>query len=121
MESIMEVLTSSVISLLGSVVTVAVGIITYKITKWGNDYINNQNTKLTTQQKSAVINSTVAYVEQVFKDIDGAEKLEKAKNKALKLLFEQGIPITEEELQVLIEAAVNGMNKGKEEAKKEEK
>ena len=121
MNEVMDVFMSGVISLLGSVVTVAVGIITYKITKWGNKYINNQNTKLTTQQKQAVVNSTVAYVEQVFKDIDGAQKLEEAKNKILTLLQEQGITITDEEMQVLIEAAVVGLKQGQNKAEEETK
>lgn len=120
MNEVMDVFMSGVISLLGSVVTVAVGIITYKITRWGNEYINNQNTKLTTQQKQAVVNSTVAYVEQVFKDIDGAQKLEEAKNKILSLLQEQGITITDEEMQVLIEAAVVGLKQGQNKAEEEE-
>ncbi len=116
MNDIMDILMPSVISLLGTVVTVAVSIVTYKITKWGNDYINNQNTKLTTQQKQAVVKSTVAYVEQVFKDIDGAQKLEKAKDRILSLLQEQGITITDDEMQVLIESAVAGLKHGQNKA-----
>lgn len=119
MNEVMDVFMSGVISLLGSVVTVAVGIITYKITKWGNEYINNQNTKLTTEQKRAVVNSTVAYVEQVFKDLDGAQKLQEAKNAILISLEKQGIDIDENEMQILIEAAVLGLKQGQNKAETE--
>ena len=119
MNEVMDVLMSGVISLLGSVITVAISIITYKVTKWGNEYINNQNTKLTIQQKQAVINSTVAYVEQVFKDLDGAQKLEEAKNVILASLEKQGINIDEDEMQILIEAAVLGLKQGQNKAETE--
>ena len=119
MNEVMDVLMSGVISLLGSVITVAISIITYKVTKWGNEYINNQNTKLTIQQKQAVINSTVAYVEQVFKDLDGAQKLEEAKNVILASLEKQGIDIDEDEMQILIEAAVLGLKQGQNKAETE--
>ena len=119
MNEVMDVLMSGVISLLGSVITVAISIITYKVTKWGNEYINNQNTKLTIQQKQAVINSTVAYVEQVFKDLDGAQKLQEAKNAILISLEKQGIDIDEDEMQILIEAAVLGLKQGQNKAETE--
>lgn len=119
MEQIMEVLMPAVISLLGTVISVVTGIIGYKISKWGDKYIENQNTLMTTEEKKAVITSTVDYVEQVFKDLNGAEKLEKAKERALTLLNEQGIEITDDQLETLIEAAVKGLKAGNEEAKKE--
>ena len=119
MNEIMDVFMSGVISLLGSVITVAISIITYKVTKWGKEYINNQNTKFTTEQKRAVVNSTVAYVEQVFKDLDGAQKLEEAKNVILTSLEKQGIDIDEDEMQILIEAAVLGLKQGQNKAETE--
>ena len=62
-----------------------------------------------TQTKKEIVKDTVNYVEQVFKDIHGAEKLEKAKEKALEWLNEKGIKISETELEILIESAVNGL------------
>ena len=118
MEQIIDVLMPAVISLLGTVVTVITGVLGYKITKWGNEIINNKNSQFTAEEKKNVINSTVEYVEQVFKDLHGEEKLEKAKDRALSILQAEGINITDEQLETLIEAAVKGMNAGKEEANK---
>lgn len=121
MEGIQDILMPGVLSILGTIITVAVSIVSYKITKWGNEYINNQNTKLTIEQKQAVVNSTVAYVEQVFKDVDGATKLEEAKNNILALLQKEGIDIDEEEMNILIEAAVQGLKQGQNKAEEETK
>lgn len=65
---------------------------------------------INTQIKKDVVESTVKYVEQIYKDVHGAEKLEKAKEKALDWLNEKGITISETELEILIESAVNGFN-----------
>lgn len=120
MEGIQDILMPGVLSILGTIITVAVSIVSYKITKWGNEYINNQNTKLTIEQKQAVVNSTVAYVEQVFKDVDGATKLEEAKNNILALLQKEGIDIDDDEMNILIEAAVQGLKQGQNKAEEEE-
>ena len=50
-------------------------------------------------------------MEQIYKDLDGATKLEKAKDNILAQLNEKGISISELELDVLIEATVNGFKK----------
>ena len=58
------------------------------------------------------MNSTVQYVEQVYKDIHGEEKLAKAVERASQILNEQGIIVSVDELETLIEATVNGFNGG---------
>lgn len=121
MEGIQEILMPAVLSILGTIITVAVSIVSYKITKWGKDYINNQNTKFTTEQKQIIVNNTVAYVEQMYKDLDGTEKLEQAKNKILEALQKEGIDIDEEEMCILIEAAVLGLKQGQNKAEEETK
>lgn len=65
-----------------------------------------------TQVKKDVVDSTVKYIEQVYKDIHGEDKLNKAKEKALEWLNEKGITISDTELEILIESAVNGFNNG---------
>jgi hypothetical protein len=60
--------------------------------------------------KLAVAKTTVQYVEQVFKDIHGEEKLNKALEAASDMLAEKGIAVTDLELRVLIEAAVAEFN-----------
>ena len=60
--------------------------------------------------KLAVARTAVKYVEQVFKDLHGEEKLNEAMVAASAMLAEKGITITDLELRVLIEAAVAEFN-----------
>lgn len=64
--------------------------------------------KADTDTKKKVVETTCKYVEQIYKDLDGATKLEKAKDNILAQLNEKGISISELELDILIEATVNG-------------
>lgn len=63
-----------------------------------------------TEEKSKVVKTCVNFVEQVYRDIHGQDKLNMAIKYATQLLDEKGIPITETELYTLIEAAVKAMN-----------
>ena len=63
-----------------------------------------------TEIKQAVCKTAVRFVEQVYKDIHGPEKLAQAMKRASEMLAEYGITITEYELVSLIEAAVNEFN-----------
>lgn len=63
-----------------------------------------------TKMKQAVCRTAVRFVEQVYKDIHGPEKLKRAMIKASELLAEQGIDISDTELVAMIEAAVNEFN-----------
>ena len=65
-----------------------------------------------TQTKKDVVETTVQYVEQVYKDIHGQEKLDKALERASELLKEKGIAVSDTELETLIESAVCGFNDG---------
>lgn len=66
--------------------------------------------KVNTEEKKKIVTSTVSYIEQVYKDIHGEEKLDKCKEKAVEWLNEKGLSISDIELDILIEAAVNGLN-----------
>lgn len=63
--------------------------------------------KIDTEEKKKVVESTVKYVNQIYKDLDGESKLQQAQDTILEQLNEKGIKITDLELRVLIEAAVN--------------
>lgn len=65
--------------------------------------------KINTQIKKDVVNSTVSYVQQLYKDLGGKEKQQKAIEQASLILAEKGITISEVELNMLIEAAVYGL------------
>lgn len=63
-----------------------------------------------TEVKQAVCRTAVRFVEQVYKDLHGPEKLREAMKKASEMLEAYGITITEDELVAMIEAAVNEFN-----------
>lgn len=63
--------------------------------------------KANTETKKKVVETTCKYVEQLYKDLDGEVKYEKARSAIVEQLNAQGINITELELQVLIESTVN--------------
>ena len=67
--------------------------------------------------KRNIVESTVKYVEQIYYELSGPEKLEKAKENILALLMEKGISITELEMDVLIEAACNSFKQSIKEGK----
>ena len=68
--------------------------------------------KINTETKKAVVQSTVEYVEQVYKDIHGQEKLQKAVERASEILNEKGLTVSETELKTLLESAVYGLSQG---------
>lgn len=105
MEQIIEVVMPAVLQLAGTVVLCIAGVVGYQIKKLYTKYID-------TQTKQDVVNTTVKYVEQVFTDLHGQEKLDKAIERASELLAEQGITVSITELETLIESAVKGFNSG---------
>lgn len=60
--------------------------------------------------KQSVARTVVQGVEQIYKDLHGDEKLEKALESAYEMLAEKGITVTHLELRMLIEAAVAEFN-----------
>jgi intergrase/recombinase len=66
--------------------------------------------KVKEDTKKDVANLVVKYVEQVYKDIHGEEKLEKALEAFSEMLGEKGITISDLEMRVLLEAALAGFN-----------
>lgn len=66
---------------------------------------------VTTKIKQAVCRTVVRFVEQVYTDLHGREKLRKAMERASAILETYNIYITEEELEAILEAAVNEFNK----------
>lgn len=86
---------------LATIGTFLIGLIKAKYSQ----YIN-------TDTKKEIAMLTVRYVEQVFKTLHGTEKLDKAKSAFVKMLNDKGIKVTDDEVTMLIEAAVNQMNEG---------
>ena len=65
---------------------------------------------ITTEIKQNVVRTVVRFVEQVYIDLHGPEKLAQAMEKASEILEGYGITISESELIAMIEAAVNEFN-----------
>ena len=98
----MELIQNYLFEILATIITALASFIGVSIKNAYTKYIN-------TKTKKEIVKDTVNYVEQVFKDIHGIEKLNKAKEKSLEWLNEKGIKISETELEILIESAVNGL------------
>lgn len=62
--------------------------------------------------KEAVVRTCVKAAEQLYHDLSGAEKLKKAQEGVVEMLNEKGIPISELEMNLLIEAVVSEFNYG---------
>lgn len=62
--------------------------------------------------KEAVVRTCVKAAEQLYHDLSGAEKLAKAQEGVVEMLNEKGIPISELEMNLLIESVVSEFNYG---------
>lgn len=98
----MEILQNYLTEILMTILTGIISFIGITVKNAYTKYIN-------TQTKKEIVKDTVKYIEQIYKDIHGKEKLEMAKNKAIEWLNEKGIKISEIELEILIESAVNSL------------
>lgn len=94
-----EILMQIIPIVLATVGTFLIGLIKAKYSQ----YVN-------TDTKKEIAMLTVRYVEQVFTALHGKDKLEKAKSTFVDMLNEKGIKISEAEIDMLLEAAVNQMN-----------
>ena len=94
--------------LLPILATFLTGLFTYignRLKKVYEEKVNNETAK-------AVVTDAVKFVEQVYSDLSGREKLEKATEQVSEVLQSKGIKITPAEINMLIESAVYGLNEG---------
>lgn len=89
--------------ILYAIITAVAGYIGIVIKNLVTKYINDKT-------KENVSKTAVKFVEQVYKDLHGEDKLTAALAAASEMLAEKGITVTELELRVLIEAAVAEFN-----------
>lgn len=90
-------------TILYAVVTFIGGYIGIVVKNLYTKYINDKT-------KQAVAKAAVQFVEQVYKELHGEEKLNEAMAAAEEMLAEKGIKISALELRVLLEAAVSEFN-----------
>ena len=86
-----------------TVLTAIAGFVGTQIKRLYEQHIN-------TDRKRKVVETCVKAVEQLYHDLDGAAKLEKAKENILEMLTQDGIVITEIEMDMLIESVVAELN-----------
>ena len=91
------------LQLIYAIITAIAGYIGIVVKNLVTKYLNDK-TKLT------VAKTAVQYVEQVYRDLHGEEKLNEALVAASEMLMQKGITVTDLELRVLIEAAVAEFN-----------
>lgn len=99
--------------ILSTIVLAIVGYIGLAVKRLVTKYVNDKI-------KEKVAKNAVKFVEQVYKDLHGEEKLDEAIAAAVAMLAEKGITVTELEMRVLIEASVLEFNKAFEKAPAEE-
>lgn len=78
----------------------------------GNRLKNAYQEKVNNETAQAVVKDVVQFVEQVYTDLHGKEKLQKAVEQVSTILQSKGIKITETEIMMLIESAVFSLNEG---------
>ena len=86
-----------------AIITAIAGYIGLVVKNLCTKYINDKT-------KAAVAKTAVQFVEQVYKDLHGEDKLKTALSAASEMLNEKGITVSDLELRVLIEAAVGEFN-----------
>jgi hypothetical protein len=104
-EEMKELLIELINNLLPIIATALGGLLAY----FGNRIKKYYDEKYKTETIDKILKSTVEYVEQVFTDLKGKEKLDKAIEVSLQRLNKLGIDIDKIELEILIEAFVRGL------------
>ncbi len=92
------------VTLIYTIVTAVFGYLGIAAKKLIGDYFADK-------KKKDIATTVVKFVEQVYKNLHGEEKLMKALEAASKMLKEKGITYSEIEMRMLIEASVAEFNK----------
>ena len=100
----MEIINAYGTKILGAILTALAGIIGMALKHLATQYIN-------TETKRSVARTVVQGVEQIYKDLHGQEKLDKAMEAAAAMLKENGITVTDLELRMLLESALAEFNR----------
>ena len=100
-----ELFATYALPIIAAAVTALAGFLGAQLKDLYQKYINDKT-------KESVVRTCVKAVEQLYHDLGGPEKLEKAKEGIEDMLNEKGIPITELEMNLLIEAVVSEFNYG---------
>ena len=102
-EMIKELLSNHFTEILGAIITGLAGWLGAEAKKLYTKYIN-------TKTKKEIADTVVQFVEQVYKDLHGEEKLNVALSAFSEMLAEAGISASDLEMRILLEAAVAKFN-----------
>lgn len=96
--------------IVGLLLVAVAGCIGLTFRNWLRKWVSAETDRLDAETKVKVARTVVAFVEQVWKDLHGQDKLLKALEKARELLAKKGIAFDADEMMVLVEAAVAEFN-----------
>ena len=102
MEQIIEILVGALVQVLVIVVGAVAGFAGMK----DKNFYNQKEIKETIENNKIIVGIAVDFAEQTYRALDGSERFEKAKDKAIAMMNERGIPVKEEEIDAMIEQAV---------------
>lgn len=100
-----EIFVTYALPVIVAALTAFAGFIGTQVKKLYEKYINDKT-------KEAVVRTCVKAAEQLYHDLGGPEKLKKAQEGVRQMLEEKGIPISELEMNMLIESVVSEFNYG---------
>ena len=103
MEFLKEFISEYGTTILYAILTALAGYLGIVIKSLYTKFVNDKT-------KQAVAKTVVQAIEQIYKDLHGEEKLNKALESMSEMLAEKGITITDLEMRMLIEAAVAEFN-----------
>lgn len=98
-----ELFSTYAVPLIIAALTAFAGFLGTQVKALYQKYVNDKT-------KEAVVRTCVKATEQLYHDLGGPEKLEKAQEGIVQMLNEKGIPISELEMNLLIESVVAEFN-----------
>ena len=98
-----EMLSAYVLPVLAAALTALAGFLGAQLKQLYQRWVNDRT-------KEAVVRTCVKAVEQLYHDVGGPEKLEKAQEGIRQMLEEKGIAISQLEMNLLIESVVAEFN-----------
>lgn len=104
MDMIKEVIMNYGVEMIMGIFTVIASTIGLKVKSLYMEHIDNE-------QKEKAVKTVVGAVEQLYKDLEGKERFDIAKENVMEILNSKGVKVTELEIDMLIESFVNSLKK----------
>ena len=97
---------NAVVSALGTILISLIGYVAKQVA----DYLRAKTSSQDMEKKLKLAKAAVGAAEQVWQNVEGPERFEVAKDSFIDMLNDEGIKITERQVDVFLEAAVKEMN-----------